>query len=65
MFGESEYDPSQSYTSISLEEQFQALVDARDAGKIVEFGVSNETPYGLMRFTEIGKQVSTIRLYEE
>ena len=64
MFGESEYDPSQSYSSVPFEEQLQALEDARDAGKIIEFGVSNETPWGLMRFCEIGEQVETIHLLE-
>lgn len=55
MFGDAEYDPSQSYLSVPFEEQFQAVVDAREAGKILEFGVSNETPWGLMRFCETGR----------
>ena len=55
MFGDVDYDAAQRYAFAPLEEQFEALVKARDAGKILEFGVSNETPWGLMRFCEIGK----------
>lgn len=58
MFGEAEYIASQSYSSVPLEEQFEALIAAKSAGKILEFGVSNETPWGLMRFCEIGKLIA-------
>jgi aryl-alcohol dehydrogenase-like predicted oxidoreductase len=54
MFGESEYDPQQSYTSIPIEEQVRALQDAQTAGKIGHFGVSNETAWGLTRFAAGG-----------
>ena len=54
MFGDSEYLPHLAYSSIPIEEQFEALSRAKDAGKICEFGVSNETPWGFMRFCETG-----------
>jgi aryl-alcohol dehydrogenase-like predicted oxidoreductase len=50
MFGEEEYDPSASYTSAPIEQQLEALAAAVAAGKIRAFGLSNETPYGVMRF---------------
>ncbi|TVU23848.1 hypothetical protein EJB05_26231 [Eragrostis curvula] len=53
MFGETEYDPSRQYTSVPMEEQLEALGKAIDAGKIRYIGVSNETPYGLMKFLQL------------
>lgn len=50
MFGESEYDPAAAYASTPFEEQLAALCKARDAGKVREFGLSNETAWGLTRF---------------
>lgn len=55
MFGEADYNPRQSYSAVPFGEQLQALMEAKAAGKIKEFGVSNETPWGLMRFCELGE----------
>ncbi|XP_025815008.1 uncharacterized protein LOC112892051 isoform X2 [Panicum hallii] len=55
MFGETEYDPSSQYTSVPMEEQLEALGRAIDAGKIRYIGLSNETPYGLMKFLQLSK----------
>ncbi|KAK1426702.1 hypothetical protein QVD17_15381 [Tagetes erecta] len=52
MFGETDYDPGRQYNSVSFEEQLDALRRAVDAGKIRFIGVSNETPYGVMKFLE-------------
>ncbi|MEW5309584.1 MAG: hypothetical protein WDW38_001464 [Sanguina aurantia] len=49
MFGDVDFDPSCSYTSVPLEEQLRALGDAVAAGKIRHVGLSNETAWGLMR----------------
>lgn len=35
MFGETEYDPIQQYSSIPIEEQLGALGEAVDAGKVI------------------------------
>ncbi|XP_007050744.2 PREDICTED: protein tas isoform X1 [Theobroma cacao] len=50
MFGETEYDPVRQFSSVHIEEQLDALGRAVDAGKIRYIGLSNETPYGVMKF---------------
>uniref|UniRef100_A0A0E0J4Y9 NADP-dependent oxidoreductase domain-containing protein n=1 Tax=Oryza nivara TaxID=4536 RepID=A0A0E0J4Y9_ORYNI len=55
MFGETEYDPSHQYMSVPMEEQLLALGRAIDAGKIRYIGLSNETPYGLMKFLQLSR----------
>ncbi|KAB2056783.1 hypothetical protein ES319_A11G127400v1 [Gossypium barbadense] len=50
MFGETEYDPVRQFSSVPIEEQLDALGRAVDAGKIRYIGLSNETPYGVMKF---------------
>ncbi|KAD3336635.1 hypothetical protein E3N88_32154 [Mikania micrantha] len=52
MFGETDYDPVRQYNVVSFEEQLDALGRAIDAGKIRFVGVSNETPYGVMKFIQ-------------
>ncbi|KAL5561595.1 hypothetical protein UlMin_031342 [Ulmus minor] len=56
MFGETEYDPTRQYCSVSIEEQLDALGKAVDAGKIRYAGLSNETPYGVMKFVQAGQR---------
>lgn len=55
MFGETEYDPAKSYTSVTIEEQLDTLGRAVDAGKIRFIGLSNETPYGAMKFLQVSE----------
>ncbi|XP_023526181.1 uncharacterized protein LOC111789740 isoform X1 [Cucurbita pepo subsp. pepo] len=56
MFGETEYNPSWQYCSVTIEEQLYALSKAADAGKIRYIGLSNETPYGVMKFAHTGEK---------
>ncbi|XP_073134799.1 uncharacterized protein [Henckelia pumila] len=58
MFGEIEYDPTRNFSSVSIEEQLTALQKAVDAGKIRYVGLSNETPYGLMKFLHVAERIS-------
>lgn len=50
MFGELEYDPTRAYAACPVEEQLEALAAAVAAGKVRCVGLSNETPWGLLRF---------------
>ncbi|XP_073303511.1 uncharacterized protein [Primulina huaijiensis] len=58
MFGEIEYDPTRNFSSVSVEEQLSALQKAIGAGKIRYVGLSNETPYGLMKFLHAAERIS-------
>lgn len=53
MFGEVQYRQERAYTSIPLEEQLEAVSKAVRQGKVRRFGVSNETPWGLMQFLHL------------
>ena len=46
-----EYDPNDQ--PVPIEETLQVLADAVKAGKIRHIGVSNETPWGVMRFLQL------------
>nr|XP_017249968.1 PREDICTED: protein tas-like isoform X1 [Daucus carota subsp. sativus] len=60
MFGETEYDLSRQFDSVGIEEQLDALGRAADAGKVSQMyvGLSNETPYGLMKFLQVAGSTS-------
>ncbi|XP_065861245.1 uncharacterized protein [Euphorbia lathyris] len=58
MFGETEYNPVRQFCSVSIEEQLDCLGRAVDAGKIRYIGLSNETPYGLMKFLQVAERVA-------
>lgn len=58
MFGETEYDPTRQFCSVGIEEQLDALGRAVAAGKIRYIGVSNETPYGVMKFSQVADRVA-------
>ncbi|KAH6827599.1 hypothetical protein C2S53_015284 [Perilla frutescens var. hirtella] len=58
MFGETEFDPNRTFSSVSFEEQLTALDKAICSGKIRYVGLSNETPYGLMKFLHVAEGVS-------
>ena len=55
LFGEPpEFDAARRYDAVvPFEEQLGALSRAVDQGKVLSIGVSNETPYGLMRFQQL------------
>lgn len=62
MFGESMYDCRLSYGSFcSFEEQMEAIDQLHRAGKIRSFGLSNETPYGVMTWCTAAGSNSEIR----
>ncbi|KMT10985.1 hypothetical protein BVRB_5g112110 isoform D [Beta vulgaris subsp. vulgaris] len=57
MFGEIEYDPRRQDCSTPIEEQLHALTRAVDAGKVRYAGLSNETPYGVMKFLQVADRI--------
>lgn len=62
MFGDSIYDYRCSYDSFcSFEEQMEAVDTLHREGKIVSFGLSNETPYGVMQFCRASQSNPSIK----
>ncbi|GKD52045.1 aldo-keto reductase, partial [Tanacetum coccineum] len=49
-------DPARQYSYISFDEQLATLGKAVDAGKIRLIGVSNETPYEVMKFLQAAEK---------
>ena len=54
MFGETEFHPDRCYAAAPLDEQLEALAGAQHAGQIRHYGLSNETPWGLMEACRLG-----------
>ncbi len=55
IFGRTEYRHDPDDTPVPLEETLDALGDLMKAGKIRAIGMSNETPWGLMRAQELAR----------
>ena len=52
MFGQWQFDPSLERESTPFHEQLEALAELVKEGKVRAIGVSNEHPWGVMRFLE-------------
>lgn len=50
------YNPDFDPKYIKIEDQFEALLKLKKAGKILNIGISNETPWGVMKFSELSKK---------
>jgi aryl-alcohol dehydrogenase-like predicted oxidoreductase len=55
-FGQLGYDPVDDSDSVPLLETLEVLADLVRAGKVRQIGVSNETPWGLMRYLALAEQ---------
>ncbi len=55
-FGKLGYSPVEDAYSVPLLETLEVLADQVRAGKIRQIGVSNETPWGLMRYLTLAQQ---------
>jgi len=55
IFGAQGYNRSLERESVPFEEQLIALNKLISDGKVREIGLSNETPYGIMRFAELAR----------
>jgi aryl-alcohol dehydrogenase-like predicted oxidoreductase len=62
LFGAPPYDASLERESIPFEDQLRAFEELIKAGKVRYIGVSNETPYGLMKFTEAADRLQLPRI---
>ena len=63
-FGRTYYSPENDILYIPLEEQLEALYILKKNGKIRSFGLSNETPWGIMKFINLDskkKHLSTLQ----
>ncbi|MEM9478025.1 MAG: NADP(H)-dependent aldo-keto reductase [Verrucomicrobiota bacterium] len=62
-FGEREYDwNAHRDDAVPLQESLEALADLVKAGKVRYVGLSNETPWGTMRFLELAKELDLPRV---
>lgn len=55
-FGQLGYVPAEEADIVPLEETLGALAELVDSGKVRHVGVSNETPWGLMRYLALSEQ---------
>ena len=55
-FGQLGYQPQDDEQAEPIEETLTALAEAVQAGKIRHVGISNETPWGLMRYLRLAEQ---------
>lgn len=58
IFGERDYEypEMESPDATSIEETLQVLADLQETGKVRYFGLSNETPWGTMKFLQLAEQ---------
>jgi len=61
-FGPLDFDPAKERESASIEEQLMTFAELVKAGKIRHFGVSNETPWGLMKWTTLADKLGAPRV---
>ncbi|MEO0414840.1 MAG: aldo/keto reductase [Verrucomicrobiota bacterium] len=62
LFGGRDYSPPKRDQSVPIEETLLALKDQVAAGKIRYIGVSNETPWGLMKYLQLAKEMDLPRV---
>jgi aryl-alcohol dehydrogenase-like predicted oxidoreductase len=61
-FGQLGYQHPESDDSVPLEETLSALADLVRAGKVRHIGISNETPWGTMRFLHLAETMGLPRM---
>lgn len=61
MFGAYHYDPALERPTVPLQETMTALADFIRAGKVRHWGLSNETPWGLMTALRLADQLGLPR----
>ncbi len=61
-FGKLGYEHQDDHDTVSIAETLQVLNDAVKAGKVRHIGLSNETPWGAMRFVQLAEQLGYARM---
>tara|TARA_Y200000002_G_scaffold276099_1_gene230373 strand:- start:534 stop:1517 length:984 start_codon:yes stop_codon:yes gene_type:complete len=56
IFGRTFYNPDKDPHFIPIEDQFEAFYKLKKSGKIIDYGICNETSWGVMKFLEISKK---------
>ncbi|MDZ8186952.1 MAG: NADP(H)-dependent aldo-keto reductase [Nostoc sp. ChiSLP02] len=56
-FGQTVFDPYQVKETVPITEQLEVFADVIRAGKIRYIGLSNETPWGVVQFSQAAKQL--------
>lgn len=56
IFGGRDFVESETHEWTPIEDTLEVLQDLRDAGKVRHFGLSNETPWGTMKFLQLAEQ---------
>jgi aryl-alcohol dehydrogenase-like predicted oxidoreductase len=62
LFGTRDYSPPEPGETIPIEETLAVLADFVKEGKVRHIGLSNETPWGTMRFLELARSGSLPRV---
>jgi aryl-alcohol dehydrogenase (NADP+) len=62
MFGQAAYDPRAERATTPIDEQLAALGSLVKAGKIRHVGLSNETPWGVLRFIRASEEAGLPRV---
>jgi aryl-alcohol dehydrogenase-like predicted oxidoreductase len=57
MFGQAHFDPEQERETVPLQETLAALAGFIEAGKIRHWGLSNETPWGVMKVLRLADEL--------
>lgn len=62
LFGTRDYSPPKDSQSVPIEETLEVLADLIQAGKVRYVGLSNETPWGTMKFLELAREKGLPRM---
>jgi len=58
LFGQTVFDPTKARETVAIEEQLAVFADAIQAGKIRYLGLSNETPWGVTKFSQHAERLN-------
>jgi len=65
IFGRKYYNPDYDPIFVPIEDQFEAFYELKKSGKILNFGICNETSWGIMKFLEFSKRKKFLPILQE